>query len=119
MHEILLTAAQSFFGIAVLIDFKLGIKEGLLFLSLFLGQLLLSPLADSLAAKGYPINSDWVHMTFSAIYIILGLVFLLKDPRRIAQLREGFKVLPTPRSVPIREPEDGPKACLIKQEDEK
>ncbi|MCX6647227.1 MAG: sodium:calcium antiporter [bacterium] len=101
LHEILLTAAQSFFGVAVLIDFRLGAKEGILFLVLFIGQFFLSPFADSLAAKGYPINGDWVHITFSAIYIILGLVFLLKDPKRILKLRDGFKVLPTPRSVPI------------------
>lgn len=92
MHEILLTAAQSFFGIAVLIDFRLGIKEGLLFLGLFLGQFFLSPFADSLAAKGYAIDGDWVHMFFTAVYIILGLVFLLKDPKRILKLLDGFKV---------------------------
>lgn len=105
MHEILLTAAQSFFGVAVLIDFRFGVKEGLLFISLFLGQFFLSPFADSLAAKGYHVNGDWVHLAFSAIYIILGLIFLFKDPRRIAKLREGFRILPTPRMVPIREPE--------------
>jgi hypothetical protein len=95
MHEILLTAAQSFLAVILLANFQMSFKEALTLLGLFLGQFFISPWMDGLHERGLTsITGDQVHMTFSAIYIIAGLVILFIAPKRIVKLAEGRKIEP-------------------------
>jgi len=93
MHEILLTAAQSLLGVVLLSTFRIGLWQGAVLLFLFLGQFFLSPLFDSMAAKGINvINGDQVHMVFSAIYILFALVLIVIQPKRLAGMVQGFRI---------------------------
>lgn len=58
-HELLLTAAQSLFAVAVLVNLKLNRSEGLLLLGLFLSQLVV----------------EQIRMEVAAIYLVLAVVF--------------------------------------------
>jgi len=58
-HELYLTAAQSLFGVAVLVNLRLNRADGLLLLVLFLSQLIV----------------EHIRMEVAAIYVVLGLLF--------------------------------------------
>ncbi len=95
MHEILLTAAQSILGVALLSDFRLSFREGILLLVLFLGQFFMSPWIDSLHNQGLvDITGDHVHLAFSVVYVAIAVYFFLRYPSRIRQMLEGFKLVP-------------------------
>ncbi len=95
MHEILLTAAQSLLAVVLLANFQLSFKEALVLLGLFLGQFFISPWFDTLHDRGQiAITGDQVHMTFSAIYIIIAIVIIIIAPKRLVRLAEGRKINP-------------------------
>jgi cation:H+ antiporter len=73
MGEIWLTAAQSYFALALLIDLRISAREALVLLSLFLVQL-------------YPAfhQFEWL-LAFSGLYLVLGTVLLVR--RRVHLLR--------------------------------
>jgi len=95
MHEILLTAAQSLLGVVLLVGFRLTFREAVVLLTLFLGQFILSPVADSLVARGVlSISGDVVHQVFSAVYIGTAVALILRRPSRFRSLAQGLKVVP-------------------------
>jgi len=77
-HELYLTAAQSIFGLAVLMNLRIEKREGLLLLVLFLAQLIV----------------EQIRMEVAAIYVALAIVFLILHRRGLlpaARLGIGMK----------------------------
>ena len=75
-QELLLTASQSIFGFACLLDLKLSWREALILLSLFCLQLLVPP----------------IRIEVSALYLILALVELFLNRKRMAVLGRVFSL---------------------------
>lgn len=76
-HELLLTAAQSLFAVAVLVNLRLGRAEGILLLVLFASQLIV----------------EQIRMEVAAVYIVLALIFHFKHWRcLIPAARTGLGV---------------------------
>lgn len=71
-EEIFLTAAQSLFGIAVMCDLRLSVRESLVLLVLFVTQLFF---ADPLVRYG-----------FAFIYITLGVALMIRKRKKFSQL---------------------------------
>lgn len=92
MHELLLTAAQSAFAIALIAGLVAGKKEALLLLSLFMLQFL-SPFYDKMLPQYIPNATphDTVLMTFSAIYIIFTIILVIMHPKRFVSIIKGYK----------------------------
>ncbi|MBQ9405516.1 MAG: sodium:calcium antiporter [Desulfovibrio sp.] len=92
-QEILLTAAQSLFAVALLTDLRLHMREAIWLLLLFCGQLL-SPLYDTQleALLGLPHDPLRLHGLFAQVYIAAGILLICKNWRAAAALRCGFKV---------------------------
>jgi cation:H+ antiporter len=83
MGEIWITAAQSFFAIAILIDFEITVREALVLLGLFGSQVLLEfALIRDLVAV--PVTSYEVLLVYTAVYVVLGLLLTV---RRRAEFR--------------------------------
>ena len=64
-EEVLLTAAQSLFGVAVISDMKISVVEALLLLSLFLSQLIVTHVR--------------ARYLFSLIYILLAILWVIRQ----------------------------------------
>lgn len=92
MHELLLTAAQSAFAIALIAGLVAGKKEALLLLSLFMLQFL-SPFYDTKLPQYIPNATphDTVLMTFSTIYIIFTIILVVMHPKRFVSIIKGYK----------------------------
>ncbi len=92
-QEILLTAGQSLFAVALLVDLRLHVREAFWLLVLFLAQLL-SPLYDAQleALLGLPHDPLRLHFFYAKVYIVLAVVLLLRNWRKVRDLRLGFKV---------------------------
>lgn len=91
--EILLTAAQSFFAVVLLLDLRLHLREATWLLLLFCLQLF-SPLYDAQleAMLGLAHAPLRLHHFFAQVYLALGAVLLVKNWRHFVRLRQGFKV---------------------------
>ncbi|MCX6024567.1 MAG: hypothetical protein NTZ05_23110 [Chloroflexi bacterium] len=72
IEEIALTAAQSFFGIAVLANLRVSVWEALVLFALFISQLFLS--------------DPNIRLAYSGLYIVLALGLLIKDRRRVGYM---------------------------------
>ncbi|MFB3895161.1 MAG: sodium:calcium antiporter [bacterium] len=70
-EEVLLTAAQSFFALAVITNLKISLWEAILLLFLFISQLL--------------IPSMHVRYLYCGIYILLGLIWMVKQNQAFRQ----------------------------------
>ena len=70
--EIWLTAAQSFFAIAVLVNLEISVREALVLLVLFLSQVLLEFFI--IRGLAFPLTIHELLLVFSAIYLVLGVV---------------------------------------------
>jgi len=76
-HELYLTAAQSLFGVAVLVNLKLNRTDGLLLLVLFLSQLIV----------------EHIRMEVAGIYVALAVVFhILHRKDLIPAFKTGFNI---------------------------
>ncbi|RKX25990.1 MAG: sodium:proton exchanger, partial [Candidatus Zixiibacteriota bacterium] len=74
-HELYLTAAQSLFGIAVLVNLKFDRTNGILLLVLFLSQLIVAE----------------IRMEVAAIYMLLAVIYLILHRRDlIPAMRTGL-----------------------------
>jgi cation:H+ antiporter len=69
--EIWLTAAQSFFAIAVLVDFEVTVGEAVTLLTLFLSQVFLEFLLIR-DAVALPVTSRGLLLLFTGVYVVLG-----------------------------------------------
>lgn len=92
-QEILLTAGQSLFAVALLVDLRLQVREAVWLLVLFAAQLL-SPMYDVKleALLGLAHDPLRLHFFFAQVYLVLAAVLLLRNWRGLLRLREGFKV---------------------------
>lgn len=92
-QEILLTAGQSLFAVALLLDLRLRVREAFWLLLLFTAQLL-SPLYDAQleAILGLPHDPLRLHHFYALVYLALAAVLMLKNWRRVRQLLMGFRV---------------------------
>lgn len=92
-QEILLTAGQSLFAVALLVDLRLQVREAAWLLVLFLAQLL-SPMYDVQLESLLGLAHDplRLHYFFAQVYLVLATVLLLRNWRGLLRLREGFKV---------------------------
>ena len=92
-QEILLTAGQSLFAVALLADLRLHVREALWLLALFAAQLL-SPLYDVQieALLGLAHNPLRLHYFFAQVYLVLSVVLLVRNWRGVLRLRHGFRV---------------------------
>ncbi len=85
VHEILLTAAQTFFGIAALINLRFEMREAIILLGLFLVQFFM------------PETRLWV----AAAYMVLAAVELYVQRRELHVLAEGWQaIFPRRRPAP-------------------
>lgn len=92
MHELLLTAAQSAFAIALIAGLVAGKREAFALLILFMAQFL-SPFYDKFLPSYIPGAEphDTVLITFSAIYIIFTIVLVVMHPKRFINIIKGYK----------------------------
>ncbi|WP_254521432.1 sodium:calcium antiporter [Natrinema caseinilyticum] len=75
--EIWLTAAQSFFAIALLLRFQISVREALVLLGLFLSQVLF----EFVIIREYvelPVSSTELLLVYTAIYIVLGVALFVR-----------------------------------------
>lgn len=93
LQELLLTAAQSLFAVALLLDMRLSLREAAILLVLFSLQLL-SPLYELPleAMLHWPHDPLRLHMFFANIYIVLAVILLVMQRKKVWQLRLGFQV---------------------------
>jgi cation:H+ antiporter len=84
-EELLLTAAQSLFAVAILCSLSLSVREAALLFALFWAQFLSGAFAP-----------DHLHglelLSFSAVYLVLAARVIFKDRRALPTLmRDGFR----------------------------
>ncbi|MFM8945050.1 MAG: sodium:proton exchanger [Actinomycetota bacterium] len=84
-EELFLTAAQSFFGVAVLVSLSISTREALALFSLFWAQFLVGALV--------PASLAGVERTIvGAVYVLLGASILVRQRGAVAGLvRDGFR----------------------------
>ncbi|MGZ5354695.1 MAG: sodium/calcium exchanger protein, partial [Actinomycetota bacterium] len=84
-EELLLTAAQSFFALAVLVTLSISVREAALLFTLFWAQFIIGGL----------VPESWQlaeRVGVSAVYIILGLTIFARERQLIVPLlRDGFR----------------------------
>jgi cation:H+ antiporter len=84
-EELLLTAAQSFFALAVLVTLSITVREAILLFTLFWAQFII----------GAIVPESWVlaeRVGVSIVYIVLGLVIFSRERGLIVPLlRDGFR----------------------------
>jgi cation:H+ antiporter len=85
-EELFLTAAQSFFAVAIMSNLRLTLREAGYLFGLFWAQFLIGALVpESLHGTE--------RVTVSVVYLLLGLWIMLRDRRRIPTLvRDAFRV---------------------------
>jgi cation:H+ antiporter len=83
-EELFLTAAQSFFAVAILSNLTLSLREAMYLFVLFWAQFVVGALVpESLHAAE--------RIGVGIVYLVLGLVFILRDRRRVPRLvRDAF-----------------------------
>ena len=81
--EIWLTAAQSLFALAVLVDFNISIRESVTLLVLFVSQVVIE---FGIIRSGLPESySYWLLIAYTALYLVLGVALFAR--RRAALVR--------------------------------
>jgi cation:H+ antiporter len=83
--EIWLTAAQSYFALAILSNFEISVREAVALLVLFVSQVLLEFLliGDVLAL---PLSSHDLLLVYTGIYLVLGTALFVRRRRAVATL---------------------------------
>ena len=91
-QEILLTAAQSFFAIALVINLHLHTRQAVWLLLLFMGQFL-APLYEGPVAQLLGLQPDPLrfHRLYSWAYLFFGTCTVLRDRKYLLLLIRGFK----------------------------
>ncbi len=85
--EIWLTAAQSFFALALLVDFELSAREAVALLALFVSQVAIEFLVLRVLPVANPeILSHRSLIAFTVIYIVLGLALFVRRREAVAEL---------------------------------
>lgn len=91
-QEILLTAGQSLFAVALLADLRLRVREAVVLLTLFAAQLF-SPLYDARLETFLGLAHDplRLHNVFAGLYLMLAVLILIWHWRGVWALRRGFR----------------------------
>jgi cation:H+ antiporter len=88
--EIWLTAAQSFFALAVLVNFRISVTEAVVLLVLFVSQVAGEFALIQLYPPGLTETySYWLLLAFTAVYLVLGVGLLARrvdDLQRLARI---------------------------------
>jgi len=85
--EIWITAAQSFFAIAILLDFEISVREALLLLVLFLSQVLIEfALIRDLFVL--PVSTEELLILYTGVYLLLGGVLFVSRRSAFRRLVE-------------------------------
>ena len=96
-EELFLTAAQSFFAVAVLVTLSISVREAWVLFALFWAQFIIGGLAPASIA-------GLERIVVGGVYIVLGLVIFTRQRGLIRPLiRDGFKTL-LPGPEPPRDP---------------
>jgi cation:H+ antiporter len=91
--EVLLTAAQSLFGVAVLASLSLEFSEALALAGLFVAQLIMGGLLRAGLHNTEAATTEL--FGFSALYVLLGLVYLVRARRTlVASVRGALRTRP-------------------------
>ncbi len=83
--EIWLTAAQSFFAIALLVDFSISVREAVALLFLFVSQVLLEFVFLKLY-QPFPDPKFELLVVYTAVYMLLGIVLFVHRRRELRHL---------------------------------
>ncbi|RDZ93712.1 sodium:calcium antiporter, partial [Haloferax sp. Atlit-6N] len=102
--EIWLTAAQSFFALAVLVNFRISVREAVTLLVLFVSQVVI----EFALIRVYPealaeTYSIYLLLAYSVVYVVLAAGLLAsrrRDLQRLAKL-----TVANIRGTPVPEPE--------------
>ncbi|WP_435184960.1 sodium:calcium antiporter [Halobellus sp. EA9] len=102
--EIWLTAAQSFFALAILVNFRISVREAVVLLVLFVSQVLIEfafiRIYPEALAETYSI---YVLLAYTALYVVLGVALLATRREELRLL--GERTVANIRGQPIPEPE--------------
>ena len=93
LSEILLTAAQSLFALALVLNLRLGVKGATALLVLFFAQFaapLYQPGVENLFSLEH--QPDRLHNLYAAAYIVLGICLIICHRSWLWRLREGLHV---------------------------
>jgi cation:H+ antiporter len=91
--EIWITAAQSFFAIAILVDFSISMREAVALFGLFISQVLIEFIFLKVY-QPFPNPKLELLLVYTAIYMVLGLALFFRRRHRLRKLLEltGFAV---------------------------
>ena len=83
--EIWITAAQSYFALAILCNFEISIREALMLFTLFISQVLIEfALIRDLVAL--PVSSYELLLGYTALYLVLGTVLFVSRRKSLLRL---------------------------------
>ncbi len=105
MHEILLTAAQSFLAVALLASLRLTIGGALLLFGLFVGQFILPELVTANPTLFFGLKPEQIHPVFSTLYFAASAPFFAYHPSRFFRLAEGYRLTLPPEKKKAGTPE--------------
>lgn len=92
MGEIYLTAAQSVFAVVMVASLRLSPANAILLFVLFVGQLVSPEVAQLMPNKSFfGLHSENMHRVFTWAYLILSVVYFLRAPKNILDLRLGLR----------------------------
>lgn len=93
MHELLLTAAQSAFAIALIVGLIVGKKEAFFLLTLFLLQFASPLYQDYIPSIKAMDHHDFILLSFSVIYIVLTVVLIIKNFSKFVSVIKGYRTI--------------------------
>ena len=85
--EIWITAAQSFFAIAILVDFSISMREAVALFVLFISQVIFEFVFLKIW-QPFPDPKFELLMTYTGIYVVLGVALLVHRRHRLRRLLE-------------------------------
>jgi cation:H+ antiporter len=91
MDEILLTAAQSLFAVALLASLQLDLAGAFLLFLLFVGQLVLPEIVDAFPHAFPGVLAGYIHPLFTALYTAGAVALIVSRPRHIMNVFRGLK----------------------------
>jgi len=93
LSEILLTAAQSLFALALILNLRLGMRGAIALLVLFFAQFtapMYQPVLENML--GLVHQPDRLHDLYSVVYLVLGVGLMICHRKHLVRLREGLQV---------------------------
>ena len=102
--EIWLTAAQSFFALAILVNFRISVREAVGLLVLFVSQVVIEFVIIRTVPEGIAETySIYVLLAYTVVYLLLGFGLLATRRKELKLL--GERTVANIRGTPVPEPE--------------